>query len=145
MKEFSKTEQFIAACRSTSKSKGWRWSKGMRILEGWGFGETGRDKIDCSGALVDDVIIGRPFSDKYMQSVKSPVPDFSDERTIELAVEILREHWVYPDLKLIESGDGWALIVRGGQHWAPTTSEVILTGFELINWNDKDGGRWKTK
>ena len=145
MKVIEHTEQFLAACRAIAKAKGWRWEKGMRILEGWGFGETALDKVNCSGAIVDDVIIGRPFSDKYMQSVRSPVPDISDERTIDLTVEILREHWVYPDLKLAESGDGWALIVRGGQYWAKTPSEAILSGFESIPWNDKDGGRWKGK
>ena len=143
MKTIEHTEQFIIACKSLAKVKGWRWSKGMRMLEGWGFGETALDKIDCSGAVVDDVIIGRPFSDKYMQSVRAPVPDMSNEETINLAIDILKEHWVYPDLKLIESGDGWALIVRGGQYWAPSPSEAILTGFESIPWNDKDGGRWR--
>ena len=145
MKEIEKTNQFIIACRSVSKTKGWRWSKGMSVLEGWGIGETFRDKIDCSGAFVDDVIINRPFSDKYMQSVRAAVPDFSDETTINLAIEILREHWVYPDIRLVESGDGWALIVRGGQYWALSPSEAILTGFESIPWNEKDGGRWKIK
>lgn len=143
MKEIQRTEQFISACRSVSKAKGWRWMKGMRVLEGWGFGETALDKIDCAGAMIDDVILDRPFSDKYMQSVRSPAPDFSHEDTINLAIEILREHWVYQDVKLIESGDGWALIVRGGQYWAPTPSEAILSGFESIPWNDKDGGRWR--
>ena len=129
------------ASRALAKVKGWEWSKGMRVSEGWGLGDECQ-RIDCTGARIDDIIGRRPFSDQFMQSVRDPVPDMTHQPTIDLAVERLRELWSHPGVRLVESGNGWALITRNGQLWAPTPEEAILSGFETIPWNDRDGGRW---
>ncbi len=129
------------ACAALPKAKGWEWKKGMKILSGWAYNSEMK-KIDVVGVNVDDVILGRPFSDKVMQSVRDPVPDMADARTVELSMLRLKELWKHDGTRIIESGGGWAVITRNGQLWAPTQAEAVLSAFESISWNDRDGGRW---
>jgi hypothetical protein len=123
------------------KLRGWQWKTGMKIHSGWGFGETALDKIDCSGAIVNDVLIDRPFSDKFMQCVREPVPDLSDEKTLGLIISRLRELWRY-DVEVSPSGDGWAFISKGSQEWARTKPEALIVGFENLKWEEEKKGRY---
>lgn len=133
-------EFFLKACSSITKVKGWSWQKGMRILSGWILTQEG--KIAKENLNVDDVLLGRPFSDKTMQTVKDPIPDLRDEKTIEICLDVLRDLWKHPGVRIVESGDGWSLFTRLGQHWSKHKWEAILMGYETIPWGDRDGGRW---
>lgn len=124
--------EFLASCRGVVKSPHWEWQKGMRILEGWGWGETSLDRVDCSGCTVDDVLLGRPFSDRWMQCIRSPVPDLEHEPTFNAAVGILRTAWGHEAVRALESGGGWSLMTPAGQLWARTRAEVVLSGFEAV-------------
>ena len=137
-------DNLLSVCTAVSKCKGWSWRKGMKILSGWVLNEEGK-REDVMHLSCDDVILTRPFCDRKMQSVRDPAPDLSDDVTVELALEVLREMWSHPGIRLFESSGGWSLLTRSGQEWARTRHEAILMGFESIPWNDKDGGRWKTK
>ena len=133
-------EYFLKACASIVKLKGWTWQKGMKILNGWILTQDGR--VTVENLKVDDVLLGRPFSDKTMQTVKDALPDLNDEKTIEVCLECLRELWKHQGVRIVESGDGWSLFTRQGQHWSKHKWEAILMGYETIVWNDRDGGRW---
>jgi hypothetical protein len=135
-------EHFLKACTAITKLKGWSWQKGMRILSGWVLLPPGGVKTHCGDLNVDEVLLGRPFSDKTMQTVKDAIPNLRDEKTIEVCLEALRDLWKHPGVRIVESGDGWSLFTRLGQHWSKHKWEVILMGYETISWNDRDGGRW---
>lgn len=134
-------EHFLKACLSITKLKGWSWKKGMRILRGWTLAPDGSKNL-CENLNTDDVLLARPFSDKMMQTVRDAIPDLQDEKTIEVCLESLRDLWKHQGVRIVESGDGWSLFTRLGQHWSKYKWEAILMGYETIPWNDRDGGRW---
>ena len=125
------------ACKALSRVRGWEWMKGMKILSGWSLDSEGK-RVDVMNLSVDDVILRRPFNDKVMQSVRDPVPDILDSRTIEFAVQRLKELWRHDGTRIVETGGGYAVITRSGQLWSPTAAEAILTAFESIPWNEID-------
>jgi hypothetical protein len=134
-------EDFKKVCLALTKVKGWAWRKGMLVLSGWILEKDG-SRTMCENVRTDDVFLGRPFSDMKMQTLKDAIPDLREEKTIEICLEILRELWKHQGVRIVESGDGFALLTRNGQSWAKNKYEVILMGFETIQWNDRDGGRW---
>lgn len=131
------------ACKAIVKQRGWRWEKEMRILTGERLDLNDGKIKSCDPCKVDDVILRQPFSDKYMQCIRQPVPDLEDDRTVERCLVILRELWQHEGVRLIVSGDGYAIITRTGQFWAPTRGESLLMGFENISWGDRDNGKWR--
>jgi hypothetical protein len=133
-------EHFIKACSAIIKSKGWSWQKGMKVLSGWILTQDG--KVSVENLNVDDVLLGRPFSDKTMQTIKDALPDLNDEKTIEICLGCLRDLWKHQGVRIVESGEGWSLFTRQGQHWSKYKWEAILIGYETIPWNDRDSGRW---
>jgi hypothetical protein len=133
----------LDASKALPKVKGWEWKKGMKIIDGWALGNEG-ERLKCENVRVDDVILRRPFSDKFMQSVRDPIPDMTDDETIRLCIETLRELWMQTDMNILPSGNGFAIVTRSGQIWSPTHAETMLTAFENIPWGDRDNKRWRT-